>query len=319
DKITKKDGKEISSDDLLEEMAKSIYQSGEPGLVFIDRLNDDNQVPSTGEYKTLAPCGEVGLVEGETCQFSYINLGKFINKGEVNYSELEDAVRASVRLLDDAVDYNISKYADDLSKDVAGKRRKVGLGVCGFADMLNQLEINYSSPEARNIAEDVFSFINYISKEQSVELAKERGSFGSFVGSKYTTEESIIKKYAERETGKVSSEMWLKLDKKIKKYGIRNCATISIPPTSRSSLIIGASPSIEPHFYDMLGVLPEDQVLMIESIQKFVDESISKTVNMPEASSIEDIKKIILMSINSNLKGITIYRDKSRKAQPEKI
>jgi len=316
--ITTNSGQKISSDGLLDEIAKSIYHSGEPGLVFIDRLNEDNQVPSTGEYKTLAPCGEVGLVEGETCQFSYINLGKFVNSGQVDYFNLEKAVKSTVRFLDDAVEYNISKYADDFNKDIAEKRRKIGLGVCGFADLLAKMGMNYDSPEARKVAEDIFSFINFSSKEESVQLAKERGSFKSFNESKYTTNESIILKYSKNKTEKVSSKMWLELDKKIKKYGIRNCATISIPPTSRSSLIIGASPSIEPYFSDIFDISPEGQISMIESIQKFTDESISKTVNIPETLSSDDIKKIIMRAIDSNLKGITIYRDKSRIAQPKK-
>lgn len=317
--ITKKDGEEVPSGELLDEMAKSIYSSGEPGLVFIDRLNKDNQVPNSGEYKSVAPCGEVGLVEGETCQFSYVNLGRFIKKNKVDYPELEKAVRATIRFLDDSVDYNISKYKDGLNKDVAEEKRRVGLGVCGFADLLSELGISYGSEKGRKLAESVFSFINFVSKEESSDLARKRGAFGAFAGSKYTTEESIILKYADRETDTVSRKMWMQLDKKIRKYGIRNCATISIPPTSRSSLIIGASQSIEPHFSEMLKISPEEQVLTIASIQKFTDESISKTVNISESSSVGDIKKVILMAIESNLKGITIYRDKSRQFQPVKI
>ncbi len=108
----------------------------------------------------------------------------------------------------------------------------------------------------------------------------------------------------------------MELEKEVKNSGIRNCATIALPPTGRSSLLIGASPSIEPSFEEILEISPGDQLLMVASIQKFVDESISKTINIPESSTVEEIKKILKTAINLPLKGITIYRDKSRNYQP---
>jgi len=317
--IVTKNGSIVSSDVLMLDIARSIHADGEPGLVFIDRLNKGNQVPSTGEYQTLAPCGEVGLVEGETCQFCYVNLGEFVSEQEVDYKGLEQAVRTSMRFLDDAVEYNIAHYDDELSKNVAGKRRKVGLGVCGFADFLAKLGVQYQDGRSRDLAEDVFSFINYISKSESVELAKERGPFGAFGESKYTQTESIIYDFASNPTKTVSAEMWLDLDREIKESGLRNCATTAIPPTSRSSRIIGASPSVEPYFEEMLGISPEEQLMMVSSIQKFVDESISKTINIPEEATVEQIRDILLLALKSNVKGITIYRDKSRSNQPEKV
>lgn len=317
--IISKDGQKISSDEILDIFARSIYVSGEPGVVFIDRLNEDNQAPSAGQYKSLAPCGEIGLAEGETCQFSYINLGKFVENGKVNYPELEKVIRTDVRLLDDAVDYNIERFDNETNKKVARQRRKIGLGVCGFADLLKKLQLEYSSEAARKQAENIFSFINFISKRESVELAKSRGFFESFSESKYVSDDNIISKYSKSETATVSKEMWLDLEKDIKENGIRNCSTTAYPPTGRSSYIIGASASIEPYFSEILQVSPEDQIKMVSSIQKFTDESISKTVNVSQSTSVEEIKKILLLTMESNLKGITIYRDKSREYQPQKI
>jgi len=314
--ITLRNGENISTEKLLDEISESIFFTGDPGLVFNDRLNQDNQVPSAGKYESLAPCGEVGLTKGETCQFSYINLGKFVENDDIHYAELEKTITMGVRFLDDVVEYNISKYSNEVSRSITKNKRKIGLGVCGFADMLDKLGIDYKSQKARETAEDLFSFINFISKKASVDLAKERGSFEKFNESKYTTEDNIFKKYSNHPTNKISDEQWLELEKEVKKYGIRNCATIALPPTGRSSLLIGASPSIEPQFNEVLEISPENQLLMIASIQKFVDESISKTINIPKNSTVEDIKNILKTSMNLPLKGITIYRDKSRNHQP---
>lgn len=314
--IALRNGENISTEKLLDEISESIFFTGDPGLVFNDRLNQDNQVPSAGKYESLAPCGEVGLAMGETCQFSYINLGKFVKNGDIDYTELEKTIAMGVRFLDDVVEYNISKYSNEVSQSATKSKRKIGLGVCGFADMLDKIGIDYKSQKARETAEDLFSFINFISKKASVDLAKERGPFEKFNESKYATENNILKKYSNHPTNKISEEQWLGLEKEVKEYGIRNCATIALPPTGRSSLLIGVSPSIEPQFNEALEISPENQLLMIASIQKFVDESISKTINIPENSTVEDIKNILKTSINLPLKGITIYRDKSRNHQP---
>lgn len=317
--ITLKNGQKIDTEEILDSIAESIYKTGDPGLVFIDRLNDDNQVPSAGEYESLAPCGEVGLSSGETCQFSYINLGEFVKNNKIDYEELKKTIFIAVRFLDDVVEYNISRYSNEASRNITKDKRKIGLGVCGFADLLKKLKLDYASKQANDIAENLFSYINYVSKKASVELAKERGAFGKFSESKYVTEENIIRKYSKKPTKIITENQWIELDKEIKESGIRNCATIALPPTGRSSLIIGASQSIEPYFEEMLDISPENQLLITASIQKFIDESISKTVNVNEDITVEEIKMIIKKSIALNLKGVTIYRDKSRNYQPTKL
>ncbi len=317
--ITLKNGQKFKVEEILDIIAESIHKTGDPGLVFIDRLNEDNQVPSAGEYESLAPCGEVGLSYGETCQFSYINMGEFVKNNKIDYKELKRTIFLTVRFLDDIVEYNISRYSNAISKNITKDKRKIGLGVCGFADLLKKLNLPYNSKEARNVAENLFSYINYYSKKASVKLAKERGTFGKFRESKYVTEKNIIRKYSKKPTEKVSKNQWIELEKEIKKNGIRNCSTIALPPTGRSSLIIKASQSIEPHFEEMLGISPENQILMTASIQKFVDESISKTVNVSENTTPKQIKGIIKKAIVLNLKGVTIYRDESRSYQPTKL
>jgi ribonucleoside-diphosphate reductase alpha chain len=229
--ITLRDGKQIKADDILHEIAKSIYISGDPGLVFVDRLNEDNednQVPTAGEYESLAPCGEVGLSPGETCAFSYLNLGEFVKNETINYSDLEKTIIDIVRFLDDVVEYNIERYSNQTSKDITIDKRKIGLGVCGFADLLDKLKLSYNSSEARKIAEDLFSFINYVSKKASIILAQERGSFGKFEESKYLDNDNIIRKYSTKPTNTVSQSQWIELQKDIREKGIRNCATQTV-------------------------------------------------------------------------------------------
>ena len=316
DYITLRNGKRISTEKLLDQICEAIYFTGDPGLAFIDRFDADNQVPAAGKYESFAPCGEVGLAAGETCQFAYINLGEFVKNKEVDYKELRKTIFIGARFLDDAVEYNTTKRFNMVSCGIAKDKRKIGLGACGFADMLDKLGIDYSSQEARAVAEELFSFINFNSKKASVELAKERGSFGKYSESKYTGDDNIIRKYSRYPTRTVSTKQWRELEGDVKANGIRNCATVALPPTGRSSLIIGASASIEPRFEMALKISPRDQLLMAATIQLFVDESISKTVNMPEESTAEDIKSVLKMAMELPLKGITIYRDKSRSFQP---
>lgn len=311
-------GQKISADEILNNIANGIWLSGDPGLVFMDRVSVDNTIPEAGELISMAPCGEIGLASGESCQFSYINLGKFVNDGKIDYNDLQKTVDFSVHFLDNVIDYNI-KNNNSTSTLITENKRKIGLGVCGFDDMLKKLSLTYGSDESIKIARDLFSFINYQSKISSVELAKQRGTFKMFPKSQLVGNSYLMNRLASQETSTVSKDDWLKLIDNIKVNGIRHCSTTALPPTGRSSQIIEASPSIEPNFKDFLQINSHKQIMMISEIQKFIDESISKTVNVKNETSVEEIKLVLLDSMKSNLKGITIYRDGSRLNQPNKF
>ena len=314
------DGRKISANEILNNLAKAIWLSGDPGLVFMDRVRADNAVPGAGESISMAPCGEIGLARGESCQFSYINLGKFVNNGEINYKELEDTINFSIHFLDNVVDYNIKNNNNSESVLMMRNKRKIGLGVCGFNDLLRSLSLRYGSKESIKLAGELMSFINYHSKKASLELAKQRGAFEMFDKSQFASGNSyLMDRLASKQTKTVSKNEWLDLIKKNKENGIRHCATISLPPTGRSSQIVGASQSIEPNFKDFLKVASHEQISMIAEIQKFVDESISKTINVKNETTVDEIKQILIDSMKHNLKGITIYRDGSRSNQPEKM
>lgn len=248
------DGTQIEASLLFREIAAAARECGDPGIVFISRMNRDNPTPHLGEYVATAPCGEVGLASGETCQFGSINLGRLIRnnaRGEaaIDYDEIRRLTSLILRYLDDALDYSLPRYASVASTNLMGAKRKIGIGICGFADLLIQLGIPYASSEAKALAKDVMSFINFNSKVASLKLARDRGAFVDFSLSLHSASPSFIeRRYAPHPTKTVSSADWGLLDKELKRGGLRNAVTTALPPTGRSSLIFDCSQQIEPLF-----------------------------------------------------------------------
>ena len=240
----------MSAQEVFKAIVTAAHQISCPGLIFMDRLNADNPVPILGDYVSVAPCAEVALVPGETCQFGYINLGKFIHNKTLDLQTLSDAVHTLVRALDNALELSINTFGNQKSKEIMGRKRKIGVGVCGLADALIEVGFAYASGEARTFAQDAVAFINYQSKLASQQLAKERGSFLSFTVSRHNETQSFIKsKYGELDTAYVTHFDWLKLAVSVRTTGhMRNCSTIALPPTGRCGLIAGASTGVEPLF-----------------------------------------------------------------------
>ncbi len=242
-----KDGTIINPNDLFNEISKSACSCGDPGIFFMKRFNQDNPAPKLGEYKSLAPCGEVALAEGETCQFSYINISKFVKNKKIDYDSLKDVIYDGVRFLDDTLDISISRYGNRKSENIMNQKRKIGLGICGLADVFIKCGIPYDSEEALDLSADLMSFITYNSKKASIKLGKERGIAPAFEKSKLK-QDFIEKKYGKYATNTVGKQDWKNLSEEIKAKGIRNMITTILPPTGRSSMIIYASPAIEPIF-----------------------------------------------------------------------
>lgn len=290
------DGKKVNSNLLMNIIAESACSCGDPGIIFLERFERDNPTPHLGTYKSLAPCGEVALAEGETCQFSYINVSKFVKEKQIEYEKLRGTIDNVVRFLDDALEKSIENYGNKKSEDIMVQKRKIGVGICGFADLLIRLEMSYDSEEARNIAQDIMSFVNYNTKVASVKLAKERGAFPAFYHPETKMGEGYItQRYGGLESRTVSKQDWKKLDEEIQKYGIRHVSTTALPPTGRSSTIIGTSPSIEPLFsLELTDLVKEtlDKMLkergypndfvnhVYEQVEQ--DECCGKIKNMPE-------------------------------------
>lgn len=228
----------------------SAWKNGEPGIVFIDKMNKDNPTPQIGKIESTNPCGEVPLLPYEACNLGSINLGLMVKEqdGEfvVDWDLLENTVRTAMRFLDNVIVVN--NYPLPQISEMVQNIRKIGLGVMGWADMLMQMGIAYNSEEGTSLATDVMSFIDYVSKTESVELAKERGRFNNFEGSIYEKPHYFEDKFGSKNCAKVTQKMWADLDSKVQKYGLRNATTTCIAPTGTISMIAGASGGIEPLF-----------------------------------------------------------------------
>ncbi len=228
------------------------WESAEPGLLFDDNINKYNPLlKSFGKIYATNPCGEVVLYPNESCDLGSLNLWAFIkeeyegNKRKVyfDWDDFKEAVKIATRFLDNVLDIN--KYPFPEIEKTTLRNRKIGLGIMGLADMLFELELPYNSEEGRKQMEKVMEFVNYYSKEASIERAVKRGKFPTYSKSFYPEGKLPIKGYYEKESWNLD---WESLVKKIKKYGLRNTFTTVVAPTGSISMIAGTSAGIEPVF-----------------------------------------------------------------------
>jgi ribonucleoside-diphosphate reductase alpha chain len=239
--------------DLLTAAAEAAWQCADPGLIFASQMDRANPTPHVGGYVSTAPCAEVGLTTGETCQFGHLNLGRFhVGHGNVpvDLDALAMTVTVLVRALDDAVEASLPLYPHPLSARVMTAKRKIGVGVCGLADLLLQARLPYDSKEGRDLARDVIAFVNYASKLASVDLAANRGAAPAIAGglSRYA-DPAFLTRFAGLGASTVTNKEWSALARRIAHSGmLRNSSTIALPPTGRSAPVIGASTGIEPLF-----------------------------------------------------------------------
>jgi len=360
--------KRLKAREVFAKIVEGAWRNGEPGVIFLDRINQFNPTPHLGKIESTNPCGEQPLLPYESCNLGSINLSHMVtDDGQIDWEKLERTVKLAVRFLDDVI--TVNKLPLPQIEEATLRTRKIGLGVMGFADMLIKLGIPYDSEEALSVAERVMEAIAYWSKEESVELAKERGPFPAFEGSIYTQGKLPFPE------PNSSSFDWAGLVERIKKYGIRNAATTTIAPTGSISIIAGCSSGIEPlfalaftrkhildedsfpeinplfekvarerGFYNLkimrkvaetgriqdmeeippdvrrifvtaLDIAPEWHVRMQAAFQRWTDNSISKTINLPFEATLEDVEKAILLAYELGCKGVTVYRDRSRETQ----
>lgn len=325
-------------------MITMAWKNGEPGIIFLDRINETHPLP--GKMEATNPCGEQPLLPYESCNLGSINLEKMVTNGEINEVKLAKTVELAVRFLDNVIDTN--KYPLKEIENETERNRKIGLGVMGFANMLIKLGVPYGSEKSYQIAEELMKFITETARETSVKLGKEKGSFPNFENSVWSKDHPAM----------------------------RNATATTIAPTGTISVIAGCSSGIEPLFSlvyarkvaESLGqdlvqvnsafedvaikegfyseglisrlgkgasakdveeipekwreifvttfdITPEQHVRMQAVFQKYTDNGVSKTVNFPNSATPTDIEKVYMLAWKLGCKGITVYRDKSRNVQ----
>ncbi len=335
--------------EVFDKMVDRAWRNGDPGIVFLDRINRDNPTPHLGAIESTNPCGEQPLLPYESCNLGSINLSKMIGETDgapvIDWEKLARTVKTAVRFLDNVIDVN--KFPLDEIAKMTRSTRKIGLGVMGFADMLIRLGTPYDSAEALNIGSAVMEFIDTEAAKASVELAKIRGTFPAFKGSAYD---------------------------KPKGMKVRNATRTTIAPTGTLSIIANCSSGIEPlfalsyfrHILDNdklvevhpifeevakkegfyseelmktlaerggargLEAVPEwiQEVFVVShdipadvhikmqaAFQRHTDNAVSKTINFPHEATRQDVANAYMLAYKEGCKGFTIYRDGSRDVQ----
>jgi ribonucleoside-diphosphate reductase alpha chain len=336
---------------VFDELVQAAWNSGEPGVIFLDAINAQQPTPQVGRIEATNPCGEQPLLSYESCNLGSINLDHFVTtpKGErdrprIDYDRLGETVQLAVRLLDDVIDMN--RYPLSEIAAITKANRKIGLGVMGFADMLIRLNIPYDSDEALTLGEEVMRFVQEQGHEASAELARMRGVFPNYKGSRLEADG----------------------------HQLRNATVTTIAPTGTLSIIAECSPGIEPlygvsfvrtvmedvrlqalhpvfiararaariyskrlaekvaraesirHlteipadlrrlFVTAHDVSPEHHVRVQAAFQKYSDSAVSKTINLPANASKADVASAFLLAHRLRCKGITVFRSGSREHQ----
>ncbi|MGZ5514562.1 MAG: adenosylcobalamin-dependent ribonucleoside-diphosphate reductase [Candidatus Aminicenantales bacterium] len=303
-------------------IVESAWAVGDPGLIFIDRINAANPTAGLGLIRATNPCGEQPLHDYESCNLGSINLANFFDpksKDRFDWDRFAVVIRLGVRFLDDVIDVN--RYPLPQIDKTTRSSRRIGLGVMGWADLLLRMKVRYDSPKALALADKIAAFTRAEATAASRDLAAERGPFPAIAQSAY------------------------------KGGQMRNAAVFTIAPTGTISRIAGCSSSIEPvvafevvskiidselkdihplyaewleknpgkplsdYFRTAHEIAPEWHVKTQAAFQKHVDNSVSKTINFPHEASVEDVEKAYRLAWDLGTKGITIYRDGCRESQ----
>ncbi len=339
----------LKARDVFEKMVDSAWRNGEPGMIFIDRINRDNPTPKIGAIESTNPCGEQPLLPYESCNLGSINLLTMLagenGSTRIDYDKMKKTVHDSVHFLDNVIDMN--NYPLPEIRQMTVGNRKIGLGVMGFADMLIRLGIPYDSDEALAIGQEVMSFIQDESQAASANLARERGAFPNYPVSIFPEKSDILRRNATTTTiaptGTISiiagvssgiepvfalSYIRNVMDKdhlveghplfeaEMKRRGIYTVELMTkISEEGTLHAIEGLPEEIKRVYVTAHDISPEAHLRMQAAYQKYVDNAVSKTVNFPADATRDDIRKVFILSYKLGCKGVTVYRDKSRDEQ----
>ena len=339
----------LSAKEVLDKIVNVAWRTGDPGIVFIDEINRHNPTPKLGNIESTNPCGEQPLLPFESCNLGSINLSKMIicqdNQPQIDRAKLSRTVTLAARFLDDVIDVN--QFPLPQITEGTKATRKIGLGVMGFADMLIQLGIPYDSEQALGVAEEVMKFISEEADKVSIELGKERGVFPAFEGSVYDMPDGPRFRNASRTTvaptgslsiiancssgiepifalsylrhildGEEFVEVNPYFEQTAKKGGFYSLDLMKeLAEGKRLIEIEGVPEEVRRLFVTAHDVIPEWHIGMQAAFQKFTDSAVSKTVNLANEATPEDVAKVYMLAYKESLKGITIYRDRSRESQ----
>lgn len=348
---TKQPVNKLAAREVFEKIVLAAWAGGEPGVLFIDRINETNPTPHVGTLESTNPCGEQPLLPYESCNLGSLNLAVMVKRSkgkkyEIDWDELRRVTHLAVRFLDNVIEANI--YPIPEIEKMTRANRKIGLGVMGWADLLLKLRISYQSETAIKLAEEVMGYIDAESKAASAELARVRGAFPNFQGSFYDQKDGVK---------------------------LRNATTTTIAPTGTLSIIADTSSGIEPLFslafirqildHDRLAqvnhvfediareegfyseelvariaregniegideipeelrpvfitaheITPEWHIRMQAAFQKYTDNAVSKTINFAADATPDQVAEAYLLAYKLGCKGLTVYRDGSLEDQP---
>lgn len=333
---TKEEVKKLKAREVFNELVTYAWKTGDPGLIFIDEINRHNPVPAAGTIEATNPCGEQPLLAYEACNLGSINLSNFVKQDEraVDWDRLKEAIWISVRFLDDVIDVN--RYPLPEIRKMTKANRKIGLGVMGFAELLIKLEIAYNSEEALALAEKLMQFVTTEARACSRELGLEKGSFPNF-------ELSIWSSYGSMRNATVSTiaptgtisiiagcssgieplfavafvrnvlggmlEINKLFEEIAKERGFYSKDLIAeIARRGSIQAVKGVPDDIKRLFVTALDISPDWHVRMQAAFQKYTDNGVSKTVNLPPDATWSDVRDVFLLAYTLKCKGITVYR-----------
>jgi len=323
------------------------HATGEPGICFIDRVNEDNPTPALGQINATNPCGEQPLLDYEACNLGSLNVSKFVlsDGSDMDWQNLSTAIHYAVRFLDNVIDANY--WPIPQIQQMSLGNRKIGLGIMGFADALVLLGIRYDSDEAVNFAKQLGQFIQQYARETSQKLAERKGCFPNWQSSIWDTDHHTPMRNAActtiAPTGSISiiakcssgiepifslaykrraldGNEFVQLHPLLEKLGIEQGW---MNEKVKTKLMAGADIRDIPGFPENLAevlvtahkIAPEWHVRIQAAFQTNIDNAVSKTVNLPASATVEDVSKIFQLAYDLNCKGVTVYRDSSRDKQ----
>ena len=340
---------QLNAKEVFEQLTQMAWQTGDPGIVFLDRINRDNPNPQLGKIESTNPCGEQPLLPFESCNLGSLNVARMVKYTDddvvIDWERLAEAVHVGTHMLDNVIDMNDYPLAQ--IEKISKKTRRIGMGIMGFSDLLVQMGIRYDSEEALELGGQVMRRIQDETYKASMDLAEKRGTFPSWEGSVYNQPGNVRR--------------------------MRNSAPVTIAPTGTISIISGASSGIEPLFalsyvrnvmdntrlvegnpyfeavarnegfysqelmeqlaqkgslHDLdvpewvkdvfrtsHDITPEWHVRMQAAFQEYTDNSVSKTINFPNSATVAEVAEAYMLAYETGCKGITVYRDGSKEGQ----